>query len=33
VLWMRAPLEFRVAPEPLWLLKPEHPPPDGEKAP
>ena len=33
VLWMRAPLVFRVAPEPLWLLKPEHPPPDGEKAP
>ena len=33
VLWMRAPLLFRVAPEPLWLLKPEHPPADGEKAP
>jgi diacylglycerol kinase family enzyme len=33
VLWMRAPLAFRVAPEPLWLLKPEHPTPDGEKAP
>ena len=30
VLWMRTPLEFRVAPAPLWLLKPEDPPPDGE---
>jgi diacylglycerol kinase family enzyme len=30
VLWMRTPLDFRVAPQPLWLLKPDAPPPDGE---
>lgn len=29
VLWMRTPLDFRVAPQPLWLLKPDEPPPDG----
>jgi diacylglycerol kinase family enzyme len=31
VLWMRTPLDFRVAPQPLWLLKPDEPPADGDK--
>lgn len=31
IVWLRAPLEIRVSPEPLWVLKPEPEP--GESAP
>lgn len=33
IVWMRAPLEFRVADEPLWLIKPPPLPPAGDAAP